>query len=54
MDNIAGASLNALEIAGSLCGVPYVGAAATLLQGIVSYSNQVAGQKGSTFIWMPF
>jgi hypothetical protein len=45
MDNTIGMALGALEIAGSLCGVPYVGAAAIVLRDIVDSCNQVVVQK---------
>jgi len=45
MDNTIRTTLGALEIAGSLCGVPYVGAAAVVLRDIVNCCNQVAVQK---------
>jgi hypothetical protein len=45
MNKVVTTSVGALEIAGSLCGVPYVGAAAVLLRDIIAYSDQVAGQR---------
>ncbi|EGN92019.1 hypothetical protein SERLA73DRAFT_191727 [Serpula lacrymans var. lacrymans S7.3] len=38
-------TIGALEIAGSLCGVPYVQAAATVIQGITNACNQVVVHK---------
>jgi hypothetical protein len=45
-----GTALGALEIAGSLCGVPYVGAAAIVLRDIVNCCNQVVVQKVIRFL----
>jgi hypothetical protein len=45
MMNVIRPSLSALEIAGSLCGVPYVGAAAILLQDIARSCEDVAIHK---------
>jgi hypothetical protein len=44
-------TVNALEIAGSLCGVPYVGTAAIVLKDIVKCCDDVAIHKASISIF---
>lgn len=45
MRRVAGTTITALEIAGAVCGVPYVGAAAVLLQEIVRLCDDVGIRK---------
>lgn len=45
MDNLVRAGLNALEVAGSLSGVPYAGAAAIVLRELVESCKQVGVHK---------
>jgi hypothetical protein len=45
MRRVIGASVGALTIAGSLCGVPYVGAAAIIVNDIVQTCDEVKAQK---------
>lgn len=45
MNRILDTSVNALQLAGSLTGVPYVGAAAVVLQEITTCCQQVAVHK---------
>jgi hypothetical protein len=42
-------SLGSLEIAGALCGVPFVGAAAIILKDIVAACDGVRAHKASPF-----
>jgi hypothetical protein len=45
MKSAVRASLGALEIAGSLCGVPFVGAAAIVLKDIINACDEVRVRK---------
>jgi hypothetical protein len=47
MDNLVRTGLNALEVAGSLSGVPYAGAAAIVLRELVECCKQVGVHKVS-------
>lgn len=53
MKSAVRASLGALEIAGSLCGVPFVGAAALVLKDIIAACDEVRIKKvASVFRWI--
>ncbi|TFK42824.1 TKL/TKL-ccin protein kinase [Crucibulum laeve] len=45
MRKVVGVSINALEIAGSLCGVPFVGTAAIILKDICMSCDEMIAQK---------